>query len=125
MNGKTYRVHLTGEEEKHLKDTVNKGVHPARQVRRAQILLLLNEREDREGKPLKTPQQSGIAECCQCHIDLVYTAGKQYVQEGLERVLNRKKRETPPVPAKVTGEVEAKMQAAASRLPGTAGGHYG
>jgi transposase len=31
------------------------------------------------------------------------------VKEGLERVLHRKKRETPPVPAKVTGETEAKI----------------
>jgi hypothetical protein len=31
------------------------------------------------------------------------------VKEGLERVINRKKRETPPVAAKVTGEIEAKI----------------
>jgi hypothetical protein len=30
------------------------------------------------------------------------------VKEGLERVLNRQKRETPPVPAKATGAIEAK-----------------
>jgi transposase len=40
---------------------------------------------------------------------VVYTVSKQYVKEGLERVLHRKKRETPPVPAKVTGETEAKI----------------
>jgi hypothetical protein len=33
------------------------------------------------------------------------------VREGLKRVVNRKKRETPPVPAKVTGEIEAKITA--------------
>jgi hypothetical protein len=38
MRGKTYRVHLTNEEEKRLEDMVSKGVHPARQVRRARIL---------------------------------------------------------------------------------------
>ncbi|MDR1636334.1 MAG: helix-turn-helix domain-containing protein [Treponema sp.] len=31
------------------------------------------------------------------------------MKEGLERVINRKKRETPPVAAKVTGEIEAKI----------------
>jgi hypothetical protein len=31
------------------------------------------------------------------------------VKEGIDRVLNRKKRETPPVQAKVTGEIEAKI----------------
>jgi hypothetical protein len=39
------------------------------------------------------------------------------VKEGLERVLNRKKRETPPVPAKVTGEVEAKIIALSCSEP--------
>ncbi|MDR2052722.1 MAG: hypothetical protein LBP80_04835 [Treponema sp.] len=34
------------------------------------------------------------------------------MKEGIERVLSRKKRESPPVPAKVTGEVEAKIIAA-------------
>ena len=33
MKGKTYRVYLTGDEERHLKDIVSKGVHLARQVR--------------------------------------------------------------------------------------------
>jgi hypothetical protein len=48
---------------------------------------------------------------------LVYTVSKQYVEHGLERVLTRKTRETPPVPPKVTGEVEAKIIAMACSLP--------
>jgi hypothetical protein len=39
------------------------------------------------------------------------------VKEGIERVLNRKKRESPPVPAKVTGEAEAKIIALSCREP--------
>jgi transposase len=77
----------------------------------------LNEGADREGKPVKVPEQSEIAEHCQCHIDLVYTVGKQYADEGLERVLNRRERETPPVPAKVTGEIEAKIIALSCSEP--------
>jgi transposase len=117
MREKTYRVRLTAEEEQRLKDIVTKGVHPARQVRRARILLLLNEGTDREGNPVKAPEQSEIAERCGRHIDLVYTAGKQYAEEGLERALNRKKRETPPVPAKVTGDIEAKIIALSCSEP--------
>jgi transposase len=67
-------------------------------------LLLLNE-----GDGVKVPEQREIARQCQCNIVVVYTVSKQYVKEGLERVLNRKERETPPVPAKVTGEIEAKI----------------
>jgi hypothetical protein len=47
----------------------------------------------------------------------VYMVSKQYVQQGLERVLHRKKRETLPVPAKVTGEVEARIIAASCSGP--------
>jgi hypothetical protein len=50
MRRKTYQVHLTAEEKKRLEDIVSKGVHPARQVRRARILLLLNE-----GEAVKVP----------------------------------------------------------------------
>jgi hypothetical protein len=104
MRKKTYRVRLTAEEKKRLEDIVNKGVHPVRQVRRARILLLLNE-----GEEAKVPEQSEIARQCRCNTVVVYKVSKQYVKEGLERVLNRKKRETPPVPAKVTGEIEARI----------------
>ncbi|MDR3357160.1 MAG: helix-turn-helix domain-containing protein [Spirochaetaceae bacterium] len=40
---------------------------------------------------------------------MLYRVSKQYAREGPGRALNRKKRETPPVPAKVTGEIEAKI----------------
>jgi transposase len=109
MRTKIYRVRLTAEEKKKLEDIVSKGVHPAREVRRARILLLLNEGEEREGKADKVPEQSEIARQCLCGIGVVYWVSKQYVKEGLERALKRKERETPPVPAKVTGEIEAKI----------------
>jgi transposase len=83
-----------------------KGVRPTRQVRCAGILLLLNEGEDREGKPVKASEQSEAAAQCRCTMRVVYTVSKQYVKEGLERVLKRK---TPPVPAKAAGDIEAKI----------------
>jgi transposase len=112
MRRKTYQVHLTAEEKKRLEDIVSKGTHPARQVTRARILLLLNEREDNQGEG-----QGAIAEQCRCHTDLVHTVGKQYAKEGIERVLNRKKRETPPVPSKVTGDIAAKIIALSCSEP--------
>jgi transposase len=48
---------------------------------------------------------------------VIYRVSKQYVKEGLERVLPRKKRETPPVPAKVTGEIEARIIALSCSEP--------
>jgi hypothetical protein len=117
MRGKTCRVQLTGDEQRRLKDITIKGVHPARQMTRARILLLLHEGTDPAGKPVKAPEQSEIAEQCGCTVRLVYAVSRQYVQEGLERVLNRKKRERPPVQAKVTGEGEAKIIAASCSEP--------
>jgi hypothetical protein len=40
---------------------------------------------------------------------LIYKVSRQYVEEGLEAVLERKKRERPPVQPIVTGEVEARI----------------
>jgi transposase len=112
MRGKLYRVHLTKDEKKRLEENVSKGVHPERQVRRAHILLRLNEEE---GKPVT--EQSEIAVRYGCTTRVVYTVSRQYVKEGIERVLNRKKRERPLVPAKVTGEVEAKIRAVSCSEP--------
>jgi transposase len=117
MRRKTYRVQLTAEEEKQLRDIISKGIHPARQITRARILLLLNEKTDRDGKPVKVPEQTEVAEQCGCHTILVYRVSKEYEQEGLERVINRKKRERPPVPAKVTGDIEARIIAASCGEP--------
>jgi transposase len=117
MRGKTYRVHLTKDEEKRLEGIISKGIHPVRQITRARILLLLNEGTDGEEKPAPAAKEREIAERCRCHSDLVYRVGRQYVKEGIDRVLNRKKRETPPVPAKVTGEIEAKIIAVSCGEP--------
>lgn len=47
----------------------------------------------------------------------VQTVRNTYAEKGLEAVLIRKKRETPPAPAKVTGEVEANIVALACGDP--------
>jgi transposase len=117
MRGKIYRVHLTEDEQQRLNNIVSKGIHPVRQITRARILLLLNEGTDQAGKPVTVPEQTDIAERCGCTTSLVYIVSKQYVKEGLDRVLNRKKRDTPPVPAKVTGEVEARIIALSCSEP--------
>jgi hypothetical protein len=76
MRGKTYRVQLTEDEQRRLKDITDKGVHPARQMTRARILLLLHEGTDPAGKPSKVPEQSGIVEQCLCTVRLVYVVSR-------------------------------------------------
>jgi hypothetical protein len=75
MRGKTYRVHLTKNEEKRLKDIIRTGVHPARQITRARILLGLNEGEDRE-HPLPVPEQRDIAHRSPCNTVGVGVSGE-------------------------------------------------
>jgi hypothetical protein len=49
-------------------------------------------------QPDESDLTGSIAGRCGCRADLVYRASRQYEEEGIERVLCRKKRETPPVP---------------------------
>jgi hypothetical protein len=99
MKGKKYHVRLTEAEKNRLLDITKKGSHPARQIIRANILLQLDE----SGKTTTLPEQETIAEHCGCQVALVSRVGKQYEQEGIDRVLNRKLRESPPVAPIVTG----------------------
>jgi hypothetical protein len=105
MKGKKYHVRLTEAERKRLLEITKKGNHPARQIIRANILLQLNE----NGTAKVIPEQLEIAQRCHCQQTLVYRVSKQYEREGIERVLNRKPRESPPVAPIVRGEVEAKI----------------
>ncbi|MDR0706440.1 MAG: helix-turn-helix domain-containing protein [Treponema sp.] len=53
--------------------------------------------------------QEEIAVPCGCRVALEYRVSKQYEREGIDRVVNRKVRQTPPVPPIVAGEVETKI----------------
>jgi transposase len=105
MRTKKYVITLTDDERKALRRITKSGTHTARSITRANILLNLDEGlgEKRE--------QTDIAKICAVSTVTVYTVSKQYAGEGLDTVLHRKKRETPPVPSKITGEVEAKILA--------------
>jgi hypothetical protein len=105
MKQKKYHVRLTEAEKKRLLDITKKGNHPARQIIRANILLQLDE----SGTDKTIGKQEYTAKQCGCRAGLVYRVGRQYEQEGIDRVLTRKARQTPPVPAIATGEIEAKI----------------
>ena len=78
---------------------------------RAKIIQCL----DVNGSNPLTPEQT--APKCKVHLQTVYEIRKQFVTEGEERITTRKKREKPPVEAKVTGEVEAHIIATACSEP--------
>lgn len=111
---KNAEIYLTEEEQEYLRQIVKTGVHPAKEITRARVLLML----DRTGKHdhvryNRTAEYAGIS------VQAVYNMRDEYLKShDIEKYLKRKKRETPPVAAKVDGEVEAKIVAlACSKAP--------
>ena len=100
---------LTEEEQLYLHSIVKNGTHPAKMITRARVLLML----DRTGKHdhvryNRTAEYAGIS------VQAVYDMRDDYLKkQDIDAYLTRKKRETPPVPAKVDGKVEAEIVALA------------
>ena len=114
---KSRPVLLSPAEREKLGRLVRTGSHPAQQVRRARILLELNENDPT--RPGLVATQVVIAERVGVSVDLVQKTAKAYAERGgdVEAAITRKKRETPPVEPKVTGEVEARLTALACSQP--------
>lgn len=96
-----YLIELPASERKSLEDIVTKGKAPAKTILRANILLA----SDRNATRRMTVAE--IAEVYHTTPTTVQTVRSEYSQTGLSETINRKKRETPPVAPKVTGDVEA------------------
>ena len=111
---KRTKIVLTAEQRQELEKFSTTGVHSVRLVKRAKVILALDTSEGR-----KAENQSNIAE----HVELSRKAVSEIKRDFLEAenvssFLQRKQRMTPPVPAKITGEVEAKIVAlACSAVP--------
>lgn len=106
-----YVIDLSEQDKTTLLDIVQKGERPARTILRANILLA----SDRRSETYMTVSE--IADVYHTTPTTVQTVRTSYCEKGLEVIINRKKRETPPVPAKVTGEVEAHVIALACGNP--------
>src|SRR3954467_2916025 len=114
---KSRPVVLSPAERKALRSVVRTGSHSAQQVRRARILLELDENDpDREGP---VPTQEVVAERAGVHVDTVLKTSRAYAERGgdIQATISRKKRATPPVAPTVTGEVEARLIALACSAP--------
>ena len=99
---KKYIVRLTDQEREVCQQTVRKLSGSSQRVRRAQILL----KADADG-PAWTDQQ--IANALSCRTKTVENIRQRCVLEGFERVLERKRRDSPPVPKLLSGEQEAQV----------------
>jgi len=97
---KKYIVRLSDEERNLLREIVKKLKGTSQKVRRANILL----KADADGPNWSDAK---IAEALSCRTRTVENVRRRLVTEGLDAVLNRKKRETPPTPKLLDGKQEA------------------
>src|SRR3954468_20100758 len=100
---KSRPVWLSPADRQMLTGLVRTGSHPAQEVRRARILLALDENDpDRDGP---VPTQAGAAGRAGVCADMVRKASRSYAARGggVRATISRKKREPPPVPPIVTG----------------------
>jgi len=102
-----YTIKLNDEQRKTIEQISRSKSSKELTKQHAKVLLSLDENGE---NPLSVEQ---TAKKCKLHPENIYKIRKQYVVEGIERALYRKKRETPPVEPKITGEVEAHIVATA------------
>ena len=107
-----YHVKLSEEERKRVEGHLRSKKYSMESKKHAYILLDLDESMEKELPTLKSiSARRGVTAVT------IWKIRKQYAEKGLESVLTRKKRETPPVAAKVTGEVEAHIIATCCSTP--------
>jgi len=89
------------------------GVRPAAVIRRARVLLALDTSQGAVGS------QEAIAAGLGVSTETLRLVAKRFAETGgdVDAAITRKKRELPPVPSPVTGEVEARLIAMACSQP--------
>lgn len=107
-----YHVRLSESERKTLLKMVSKGSASAKFIMHANVLLAADENGGGGRK-----SQAEIAQLFNVHPQTVHTIRQLYSEKGLQAALDRKKRRTPPVAPKITGEVEAKIIALSCSSP--------
>ncbi len=114
MRGKHIKIELEKKVKSELEKYAKTGKHSVKLVNRAMIILELDEADGR--KPLA---QTAIAAKIGVSRQAVNDAKQAFISaDTISEFLQRKKRETPPVQPKITGEVEAHIIAlACSAVP--------
>src|SRR5262249_15879525 len=108
MAAKKFIVELDAAERERLTRLICKGKAPAKTILKARILL----KADRSGGgPGWLDAQ--IVEALDTNLTMVSRVREKLVTEGLDAVLTRKKRETPPTKPIFDGEAQAKLTALA------------
>jgi hypothetical protein len=110
---KVFTVGLSDVDREELRKLVTTGSHPARMIIRARVLLELDENAGPVADRAVIAGRVGVA------VNTVRLIAKRFVETGgdVEATIGRKQRLVPPVPAVVTGEVEARLIALACSTP--------
>src|SRR5262249_57614521 len=110
---KKWRVRVAGEDGEAVVRVTRTGVHPASVIRRARLLLALDTAVGAVEDRVVIAEQAGVS------CETVRLVSKRFAETGGDvwATVERKKREFPPVPSQVTGEVEAKLIALACSAP--------
>ena len=112
MSAKKHIVKLTKSARNRLNELLRKGNGPAKQQLKARILLKADEAKGGPGW-----SDARIAEAFGIYVAMVYGVRRTFTEKGLEVVLTRKKRQTPPVERIFDGEKEARLIALACSEP--------
>lgn len=112
MANKRFIVKLSSEERKRLGALISKGKAAAKTILKARILLKADQSEAGEGW-----SDERICEALDTNISMVTRVRAKLVQEGLDAVLARKKRETPPIAPIFDGAAQAQLIALACAKP--------
>jgi hypothetical protein len=103
---------LNADERQRLQELIRKGASPAQRLLKARILLKADASDAGEAW-----SDRKIIEALDTSVSMVYRARKRLVEEGLDAVLSRKQRATPPVAPIFDGEKEARLIALACSTP--------
>lgn len=110
---KVFVVWLPPECRGELITVTSTGTHPAKMIMRARVLLELDEGAGH------VDDRVVIADRLRVSANTVARVAKRFVETGGDvwATISRKQRDSPPVPAVVTGDVEARLIALACSTP--------
>jgi len=109
---KKFVVELERAERKRLEELISKGKASAKVILKARILLKADQGEHGEGW-----SDERICQALDTNLSMVTRVRAKLVTEGLEAVLTRKQRSTPPIQPIFDGEKQAQLTALACSEP--------
>ncbi|MBH8566896.1 helix-turn-helix domain-containing protein, partial [Nostoc sp. CENA67] len=103
--GRTNKIRLSAEQRQHLEALSRNGHAPVKKILHARVLIMSDEGE--YGQQRWNDQQIGAA--LGLHRNSVARIRSSFLEQGEQAALNRKPRQTPPVPQKLDGEKQAHL----------------